>query len=489
VTESIGTTTTPLSGGSPLPANVIASAAAAEPNRLSGNMGTIQLALTVLAFSSPLTSMAGYFALTIMSNGNTAPLSFLVITVVLLIFSVGYMAMTKRMTKPGAFYSYISEGLGYRLGLGSALLATVSYSIMCVGIYCFIGLTVSGLFEKFLGTEFPWWIGTLTAWVLIGVLGYFNVEVSARVLAWIMGVEVAIVVLFDVVIAARGGADGTGIQLSSFDFGTFSRGEVWVGLLFAMLVFIGFEATALYRDEVKHAEKTIPRATYLSVVFIGVLYTLSVWMLIAAFGGSAHQVASKNTAGMFAMATDRYIGPWFSDVVTILLVTAVLASILSTHNISARYLFNISADGSLPKPLGQVHSKYRSPHRASITISTLMLAVLAVVIISGSNPSTVYAQLAGLGGAGVLVLMVLVSVAVIVWFARHRGRHGLSPWSTVIAPSVAAVALTALVTFALGNFDLVAGSQGAVWVLLAIVIAAFSAGAIIPTLRRSAAER
>ncbi|WP_281360363.1 APC family permease [Curtobacterium citreum] len=451
-------------------------------------MGTAQLALTVLAFSSPLTSMAGYFSLTILSNGTTAPVSFLIITLVLLVFSVGYMAMTKRMPKPGAFYAYITEGLGRRIGLGSAFLATASYSLMCVGIYCFVGMTASGLVAKFVGVTIPWWLGTAVAWALIGVLGYCNVEVSARVLTWVMAVEVGIVVIFDVVIAVRGGAGGAGISVSSFDFGTFFHGQVWVGLLFAMLVFIGFEATALYRDEVKRPEVTIPRATYFSVVFIGVLYTASVWMLVAAFGASAQNTATDHTAGMFAIATDRYIGTWFSDIVTVLLVTAVLASVLSTHNISSRYLFAISADGSLPSQLGQVHPKFRSPHRASLAISGLMLAVLIVVVTLRSDPSTVYAQLAGLGGAGVLLLMVLVSVAVVVWFARQRRQHTATIWSSVIAPAVAAIVLTALTVFAISNFDLVAGTKGAVWVLLGIVVVTFAAGFLIPSWRRRAAD-
>ena len=96
-----------------------------------------------------------------------------------------------------------------------------------------------------------------------------------------MLVEVAVVIVFDFVVVGRGG--DSGLSLSPLNALSFAAGgEVWVGLLFAMLVFIGFEATALYRDEVRDPDRTIPRATYIAVSFIGILYTVSVLVMVLA---------------------------------------------------------------------------------------------------------------------------------------------------------------------------------------------------------------
>ena len=54
-------------------------------------------------------------------------------------------------------------------------------------------------------------------------------------------------------------------------------GAPGLSLLFAFLGFFGFEATAVFRHEAKDPLRTIPRATYLAVVLIGVLYTVSAW--------------------------------------------------------------------------------------------------------------------------------------------------------------------------------------------------------------------
>src|SRR5262249_12091968 len=149
----------------------------------------------------------------------------------------------------------------------------------------------------------------------------------------------------------------------------------------------------------------IPRATYIAVIFIGVLYTVTVWVMVMAFGDNAQQVAQDNTAGMFGEAADRYVGVWFSNIATTLVITAVLASILSIHNAATRYLFNLAADAALPRGLAHVHGRHKSPHRASIAISVLSLLGVAPFVLAGRDPSLVYAQLAGLGNAGVFILM------------------------------------------------------------------------------------
>lgn len=307
----------------------------ADHGRLSGQLSTTQLVLSVLAFSSPLTSLAGYFSLAIMSNGQTAPVAFIAVTAVLLVFSVGYTAMTRHMPRPGAFYAYISEGLGRHVGLASAFLATLSYSVINMGVYCFAGLTISGLIDKWGGPAIPWWLTAAVVWAVVAVLAYFNVEVSAKVLVWVMVVEVTIVMIFNVAVVGQGGQSG--LSASPFNVAAFvTDDKVWVGLLFAVLVFIGFEATALYRDEVRDPDRTIPRATYVSVLFIGLLYTATVWVMVIAFGADAQNVATDQTAAMFGIAASTYVGAWFSSIATALVITAFLAAILSIHNASTR---------------------------------------------------------------------------------------------------------------------------------------------------------
>ncbi|MDR7159880.1 APC family permease [Arthrobacter sp. BE255] len=433
-------------------------AATETKERLSGDLGTTSLVLSVLAFSAPIVTVSGFIAFTVLFAGTTSPIAFLTATVVLTIFAVGFTTMTKHIPRPGAFYAYVTMGLGKIVGLGGAYLAIVSYSMIITGLYSFTGITMAALIQSFGGPETPWWVWSFAALALVGVLGYFHIELSAKVLSVVMVLEVVVVMTFNVATLSKGGAEGlSAAPFNAVEF--FSQGEVGVALLFAFLTFIGFEATALYRDEVKDPNKTVPRATYLAVIFVGLLYCLSCYALVSAYGSTAVETATNNPAGMFNDALDRFVMPGFSNVSLVLVASSCVAALISTHNVIARYLFNIGSDRALPSYLSKVHKRHHSPYKASVTVSVVIILALLSVVISGADPGQFYGQMAGLGSTGVLVLMALVSLAVAVFFFRKGVPASENAWKVFIAPIVSAVALTAVVVFAIMRFELVVGGE------------------------------
>ena len=58
--------------------------------------------ISAMLFNTPL--VVGY------GNGLGAPAAFIFATVILTVFSVGYVAMSRKVTTAGGFYSYISHG-------------------------------------------------------------------------------------------------------------------------------------------------------------------------------------------------------------------------------------------------------------------------------------------------------------------------------------------------------------------------------------------
>ncbi|MGO4806500.1 APC family permease [Arthrobacter sp. 2MCAF15] len=427
-------------------------------SRLTGNMGITELVLSVLAFSAPIVTVSGFIAFTVIFGGTTSPVAFLTATVALTIFAVGFTTMTKHIPRPGAFYAYVSTGLGKIVGLGGAYLAIVSYSMIITGLYSFTGITMSALVQSFGGPETPWWVWSYTAFALVGVLGYFNIELSAKVLSVVMILEVVVVMTFNVATLSKGGAEGlSAAPFNPVEF--FSQSEVGVALLFAFLTFIGFEATAMYRDEVKNPNKTVPRATYLAVVLIGLLYCLSCYALVSAYGSKAVDTATNNPTGMFNDALDRFVMPGFSNVALVLVASSCVAALISTHNVIARYLFNIGSDRALPPYLSRVHKRHHSPHLASITVSIVVALALLSFVVAGTDAAQLYGQMAGLGSTGVLVLMALVSLAVAVFFFRKGVPASENIWKVFVAPIVSFLALTAVVVFAIMRFELVVGGE------------------------------
>lgn len=157
-----------------------------QPKKLRGNMGALEVALTVLAFSSPLTVAWGYLPAVIYFGGVGAPISFLVAMALLLLFSVGFVAMSRGIPNPGAFYSFIAHGLHKTLGLGSAFLATLAYLLIISGITAFFGIALDALIEGFGGPSIPWFLLSVGLTVVVGVFGYIGIEFSAKTLAGFM---------------------------------------------------------------------------------------------------------------------------------------------------------------------------------------------------------------------------------------------------------------------------------------------------------------
>ncbi|WP_053386681.1 APC family permease [Leucobacter japonicus] len=439
--------------------------------KLTGKMGGISLALTVLAFSAPLSVVSGFIPVTIIFGGEGAPFGFILATVILLLFSIGYVTMTKRVDKPGAFYAFVSRGLGKSMGLGAAFLAVASYLLVHVGNLAWFGICVQALIGGFGGPATPWYVWSLTGWAAISILGYFNIELSAKVLTVVMALEVGLIMIFSIFTLVQGGADG--LSAAPLLPTEFLKGDIGITLLFAVLVFMGFEATALFRDEVRNPNITIPRATYGAVIFVGVLYTLACYALVTAFGSEAVEVANATPTEMFPMAVSQYVATVFVQIALVLVATSAIAAALSIHNVVARYAYNLGYDQALPHSLSRVHPKHHSPYIASNTVAVVTGAVLVLIAVLRLDEGLLYAQLIGMGSVGVLSLYALVSVAVITWFVLRRDTFPDNAFKTYVAPGIAAAALVIVVVLATLNFhQLVGGDPGQyTWLLTPLPIA------------------
>lgn len=462
-------------------------APAAEPGaQLQGRMGVIELALTVLAFAAPLASVVGVLPLVITVGGVGAPLAFVVATVVLLLFSVGYTTMSRYLPNPGAFYAYISAGLGKTLGLGSSFLAMLGYLMIGLGVTLFFGIVGQDLVATtFHGPTLPWWLYSLGLVVIVGVLGYLRIDLSAKVLSVVMVVEIAIVVVFDVAVGSDGGPEGR--SLTPFAWSSFTGGSAGVAVLFAVVTFIGFEATAIFREETKNPHRTVPRATYLSVLFIGAFYIVTTWLMLVAYGVSkAPDVASTNAPGMFTDAMEMFVGRWARDVISVLVVTSAFAAVLSCQNIIARYGYSLGVDKALPPVLGRVHPRHGSPYISSAVLSVTF--IVGVLVFSRTDPAKAYAWLAGAGGFPLLILMFLTSVAVLVFFRRSRAHitDDTAAWHTLIAPLLAIVGLGAAIYLSFTHFVLITGGdRGIATALLVVIGAVFVLGLVLALVYRS----
>jgi amino acid transporter len=443
----------------------------AAAKKLSGSMGAVGLALTVLAFSAPLTTVSGYIPFALMFGGVGSPVIFIFTTLVLLLFSVGYVTLNNIVKRPGDFYAFISYGIGKSTGLGSGILAAVSYFLLLAGVTSFFGVSCSDLVHDLTGVTVQWYWPTLACWLVVAMLGYLHVELSAKVLTWVMILEIAVCLAFSIGVLAKGGTPTISATAPFMPSQLANSSNVPFSMLFTVSFFMGFEATALFRDEVKMPDKTIPRATYGAVIFIGVIYTLCAYAMIRAYGPDVQLIAAKTPAAMFPDAFAKFVSPSLHIVVSVLVMTSAFAASLSTQNVLSRYMHNLGTDGALPRFLGKVHWKHESPYLASMTVSVMVLGVLLPFILMGSKPDLLYGQLSGVGTSGIIILMTIVNISSLVWYIQ-RGRHeGVSFAKSFLAPAISSVFFIALVYLVAMHFDVLAGGDPGqyVWMFYCLI--------------------
>ena len=445
-----------------------------QEQNLTGNMSVSSLVLTVLAFSAPMVVVSGYMPLTISTAGTGAPFAFILTTIVLFIFAVGYLAITKYLTKTGNFCAYISAGLGKKVGLGSAFISIFSYVALMGGVYLFIGMTFSEIFTYFFSLQTQWWIWSCIAWIFVTGICHLNIEFSAKFMTSVMILEVLFIMIFNGSILFSG--ERSPLTLEPLLPTSLLDGNVILPLLFCIMVYIGLESTTVYRDEVKNPNQTIPKATYLSILIIGLLYTVTCYFVIAAYGDKSYEVAVSSPTGMFTEALALYTGAVAVKIKYALVVTSLIAALVSVNNVASRYLYALGRTGTLPKVLGKVHSKHGSPYLASFATQGVMMVILAMFLMSISNLEMAYASMAGAGTFGIIALMFLVSLSTVVWFIRHPDIKE-NIFKSRILPALSAVIFGYMTIKIFMNMELVIGCDKTdAWIYQLLVAAIFISG-------------
>jgi amino acid transporter len=457
--------------------------------RLSGRLGVGSIVFMVVAAAAPLTVVAGTVPIGIAAgNGPAYPSMYVISAVVLMFFAVGFTAMTRHVPNAGAFYSYIGTGLGRGAGLGSAMVALISYVTVQGAVYGYIGFALGDLVSRWGGPSLPWWFWTGVVLAVAGLLGYRHIELSSKVLGVLLVCEVGIVLLLDAVVTGKGGGP-EGLSTAMFKPSEVFSGAPGIGLMFAIAGFIGFEATAIFRDEARDPNRTIPRATYAALALIGVFYTVSAWAIVSAWGdGPAVARATADPGTMVVETAQRYLGTAASDVMQVLFVTSLFAAVLSFHNVLSRYFFSLGNTGVLPGACGRSHARHASPHVASLVTTAVGTALMAIGAIAGLDPVTqIFTWLAGVASVGIVVLMLLACLAVIVFFRRTQTDR--RPWNSLIAPSLGLVGLALILVLLVENLPLLMGGSTALGVGAGVLLAvALLAGWPLARLRPSAAR-
>ena len=258
-----------------------------------GSLNVSHIVFMVMAAVAPAGGAVAILPLAIgLGVGVGTPGMFVFVMAIMLLFAVGFTKMVPYVHNAGAFFAYIVRGLGRPLGLAGAYIATTAYLALAAATAGAMGFFAAGSANKLLRHR-P------------AVVGLHPCRPGRRLRSRLpqdhpcrQGARRR----------ARPRADrrrwcstsrssrrtaSAACRSSSFSpEQVFVPGVVGVGMIFAFSCYQGFEGTAIYAEEAKDPERTVPRATYISMGCIGVFFVLTSWAFLAS-SGEATAAAAK----------------------------------------------------------------------------------------------------------------------------------------------------------------------------------------------------
>jgi amino acid transporter len=439
-----------------------------------GAVGLVGVLFLTVTGAAPISAMLFNTPIAVgFGNGIGAPAGFWIAAVVLTIFGVGYVAMARKVTTAGGFYSFISHGLTRELGMASGLLMVSAYSVFevsLVGGFAYF----AQLKGQFYGLHIAWyWYGFFMI-ALIAVLTFFDVKLSARLLGIALLCEVVSLLVFDAFMFTQASSNVnfnainpvkafTGLPALHAGKTALAAGAAGIGIFFAFWSWVGWEMAPNYGEESRNPKKNVPRALYISVIGLGIFYTITSWAGLTGYHSiaAAANVAQNDAANFYFGPAHHFAGSFLSGALSWFIITGSFACGMAFHNTAARYMYSLGRERVLPAVLGRTHHKFKSAHIASTTQSVIaaliLLAFALFASVSGSAGQSVgylqvYGLMAVMGVISILAIQALVSVAIFNYFRTHHAadHHW---WTTILAPIIATVTQAYVLYLAIKNLS------------------------------------
>ncbi len=352
------------------------------------------------------------------------------------IFALGWIvaAYSRRIHAAGSLYDYVTDGFGERTGFVAGLV----YYVGTLGLTAGVPLLFGGLTQDFLKSEWnigiPYWVISLIYAVLLFLVLYLGVRISTRAQLTLVAISVTVVFVFFLYVILKGGAAGNSIK----PFEPSQAGDGWTGIffgvLYGVLIFVGFETAANLGEETAEPGRSIPRAIYLAVGVITLYYLVASYAQVIGFGLDVGSWLNS-PAPLFELAAPKGATPfslgsvWIGRLIQIVVLLDIAAVGVGAAVSTSRGFFALGRDRRIPRQFANVSSRFGTPSVA--TTFTVLVAVLAVLLARGFDgvfpyivPDAQYFQLfVWLATFGGFALVVVYAALALGAFRGLRAYH------------------------------------------------------------------
>lgn len=308
--------------------------------------------------------------------GFSTPLSVLLGTVGAVCLGYVISLFARRYAGAGAMYEYLVHGAHPMAGVYGAGIYGLGILFLGGGGVFIANGFLAQTFLADIHVSVTWWIPSIVILAIAVGLNHVGVRVAIQGVLALAGLSMIPFLILALTIIAKGGAGGN--TLAVFGTGHSSWGSVFHGILFAVTLFIGFEAAASIGEEAREPHRAIPVALIGSVALAGVFFLLVTYAGAVGFGVKQSATAWAADPSPMGSLAQQYDGHWLSVLIDLVVMLDSISVALAFTVAGSRVFFALGRDGLLPKFTTRL-----SQHETPLGGNLVILAAGALAIILG----------------------------------------------------------------------------------------------------------
>jgi len=455
-----------------------------ETARLESNaVGLAPTLFQSITHMAPAAAVAFSIIVGAQYAGGSLPLAVLFALVACLLVAISIGQLARHLPSAGGLYTYSSRGLHPYVGFLVAWGFILAEPIVAPLLYLIFGNELAANLNSHFG--WPLWLWApfaVVAGLIVWFLTYRGIRLSTRTGVALGTFEIVVFAALALTLIIAAGSHNT---LSVFAPNTGNDkglGSVFPAMIYAILAFIGFEASAPLAEEAKNPRRTIPRAVFLSCLLIGLFYLFCYYAATVYFGPGrmAKDFIGFNNNDPWSGMAQAVWGPGL-----VIVILAVLNSAIANSNAGAnaatRVGYALARIGLLPSGLRRIHPRFRTPFVA-VNVQAIGGIVLAVALgWATGGPINAFALLGTMATIVLVTIYILTNLSNLVFYLRERRSefnlllNGIVPivGSLIFLPAL--IAAFGLDPFKLGILPLVPPSNLApiiigIWMVAGIAL-------------------
>ena len=397
------------------------------------NLSIIETVALSVAIIAPTAAMALNISLMAVTCSFSAPLVFLISTIIVGLVSYSIIKFNHYISASGSLYAFTKKSLGDKMGFTSGWALLLAYIMLAGGTAAGFGNFFSGFIAVF-GLNVNWLPISIVSSIAMIFLGIADAKICNRIILIIEGISILLILILSVVILFKVGTT-TGLSLVPFKTNGVSTSDLAAASVFAFLSFIGFESASSLGEETKNPKKFIPIAIISAVFLSGLFYLVCSYAQVIGFGVDAEglKALSSSTLPLSDLST-KYMTTGFGTVLILVAALSNFSCALGSYCAGSRMLFALSRDGLMPKIMMKLHPKHDTPYFALILI--IVISDVVQIGLFKHDGIEVFGYLATIGSLAILVSYIFTSVGAMVYFTKNKvwGKaHLIVPIVSILA--------------------------------------------------------